>query len=182
MHNGFEHRVNAEARLRAHRNGVSGVKSNGHLDSLLRPHNVGRRQIDLVDYRNDLEAVIDGQVGICEGLRLDALARIHNQQRAFTRSQRPRHLVAEVHVSRGIDEVELICLAIPSLVHHTHGVSFDRDATLALQVHGVENLSLHLTPDNGARQFKKTVAQCRLSVVDVGNNCEIAKEFYVHQR
>ena len=51
------------------------------------------RQIDLVDDRNDLEVVLDGQVGVRQRLRLHALGRIHQQQRALARGERARHLV-----------------------------------------------------------------------------------------
>ena len=52
------------------------------------------RQIDLVDDRNDLEVVLDREVGVGERLRLDALRRVDEQQRALARGERPRHLVA----------------------------------------------------------------------------------------
>ncbi len=43
-----------------------------------------------------------------------------------------------------VDQVELVSLAVVRGVHHADGVGFDGDAALALQVHGVEDLGLHL--------------------------------------
>ena len=63
-------------------------------------------QIDLVDDRDDLEAVLDRQIGVGQRLRLDALRRVHQQQRALARRQRPRDLVREVDVARRVDQVE----------------------------------------------------------------------------
>jgi hypothetical protein len=47
---------------------------------------------------NDLEVVLDGQVGVRERLRLDALRRSTEQQRAFARGERARDLVREIDV------------------------------------------------------------------------------------
>ncbi len=51
-------------------------------------------QVDLVDDRDDLEVVVDRQVGVGQRLRLHALRGVHEQQRALARRQRPRDLVA----------------------------------------------------------------------------------------
>ncbi len=100
MHDRFQHLVHALAGLGAHRDGVGGVQADGLLDGLLGAQNVGRGQVDLVDDGNDFEAVIDGQVGVGQRLRLHALAGVHHQQRALAGGQRARDLVAEVHVAR----------------------------------------------------------------------------------
>ncbi len=176
----FQHLVHALAGLGAHRNRVGRVQSHSLLNRFLRAQNVRRRQIDLVDDRNDFEAVVDGQIRICQRLRLHALAGIHHQQRALARGQRARNLIAEVHMARRIDQVQLVGIAVVRLVHHAHGVGLDGDAALALQVHVVQNLRLHLAPGHRAGEFQQTVAQRRLSVVDVGNDREVAKETYVH--
>ena len=56
-------------------------------------------QVDLVDDRDDLEVVLDREIGVGQRLRLDALGRVDQQQRAFARGQRPGYLVGEVHVA-----------------------------------------------------------------------------------
>ena len=57
---------------------------------------------------------------------------------------RKADLVGEVHVARGVDQVELICLAIVCVVGDAHGVGLDGDAAFALDVHGVQELGLHV--------------------------------------
>ena len=182
VHDRFQHLVHALAGLGAHRDGVGRVQPHRLFDRLLRAQNVGRGQIDLVDDGNDFEAVIDGQVGVGQRLRLHALAGVHHQQRALARGQRPRNLVAEVHVARRVDQVELVGVAVVRLVHHAHGVGLDGDAALPLQVHVVQDLGLHLAPGHRAGQFQQPVAQRRLAVVDVGDDREVAKEAGVHGR
>ena len=51
-------------------------------------------------------------VAVGDALRLDALRGIDHQQRPFAGRQAARDLVGEVHVPRGIDQIELIALAV----------------------------------------------------------------------
>ena len=177
----FKHLVHALAGLGAHRDRVGRVQAHRLLDGLLGAQDVGRGQIDLVDDGDDFEAVIDGQIGVGQGLRLHALAGVHHQQRALARGQRARNLIAEVHVAGRVDQVELVGVAVVRLVHHAHGMGLDGDAALALQVHVVQDLGLHLAAGDRAGQFQQTVAQRRLAVVDVGDDGEVAKEASVHE-
>ena len=103
-----------------------------------------RGKVDFVDDGDDFEAVVDGEVCVGEGLRLDALRCVDDQQRALAGGERARDLVAEVDVAGRVDEVELVGLAVVRLVDHAHGVGLDGDAALALEVHGIEDLGLHL--------------------------------------
>ena len=73
-----------------------------------------RRQIDLVDDRDDLEVVLDREIGVGQRLRFDALRRVDEQQRAFARGQRSRDLVTEIDVAGRVDQVEDVGLARPS--------------------------------------------------------------------
>ena len=70
------------------------VEADDLLDLPARLLRLRARQIDLVDDRNDLEVVLDREVGVGQRLRLDALRRVDQQQRAFARGERPRDLVA----------------------------------------------------------------------------------------
>ena len=74
------------------------------------------RQIDLVDDRDDLEVVVDGEIRVGQRLRLDALRGVDEQQRAFARGQRPRHLVREVDVPGRVDQVQDVLLAVDCAV------------------------------------------------------------------
>ena len=48
---------------------------------------LGAGQVDLVDDRDDLELVLERQVGVGDGLRLDALRGVHHQERALAGGQ-----------------------------------------------------------------------------------------------
>jgi hypothetical protein len=141
---------------------------------------LGRRQVDLVDYRNDLQVVVQRQVGIGQRLRLDALGSVHHQQRALAGLQAARHLVGEIHVARGIDEVQLVENAIVGAVVQPHGVGLDGDAPFALQVHGIQDLFHHLALGKRPGNLQQAVGQGGFAVIDVRNDGEIADEFAVH--
>ena len=68
---------------------------------------IGLRQIHLVEDRHDLDAEIERGVAVGDRLRLDALAGVDDEQRAFAGRERPADLVREVDVARRVDQVEL---------------------------------------------------------------------------
>src|ERR1035438_225401 len=61
-----------------------------------------------------------------------------------------------------------------------HGMGFDGDAALALQVHGVEDLLHHLALRERAGGLQQPVGQRRFPMIDVRDDGEIADEFAVH--
>ena len=61
----------------------AGVEADDVLDLALGFVRLRARQVDLVDDRDDLEVVLDREVGVGQRLRLDALRRVHQQQRAL---------------------------------------------------------------------------------------------------
>jgi hypothetical protein len=174
MHNRLQHVFNAQAGLGGHRDGIGRVQAHCLLDRLLRARDVGGGKIDLVDDRNHFQAAVDGQEGIGQRLRLNALAGVDDQQRALAGGQRTRDLVAEVDVARRIDQVQLVGDAVAGFVHHANGVRFDGDAALPFQIHCVQHLGLHLPCGKGAGHFQQTVGESRLAVVDMGDDGEIS--------
>ena len=130
--------------------------------------------------RDDFEAVADGEVGVGEGLRLDPLGGVDDQQRAFAGCERARDFIGEVNVAGRVDEVELVGDAVVRLVHHADGVRLDGDAALAFEVHGVEHLGLHFALSQGAGQLQQAVAQGAFAVVDVRDDREIADVLGFH--
>ena len=102
----------AGARLGAGQQRVVAVEADDVRDLAARLFGLRARQIDLVDDRDDLEAVLDREVGVGQRLRLDALRRVDEQQRAFAGGQRARHLVREVDVARRVDQIEDVLLAV----------------------------------------------------------------------
>ena len=135
---------------------------------------VRARQVHLVEDGNDLQPRVLREVGVGDGLRLDALRGVHHQHGALARAHGAAHLVGEVHVAGRVDEVEEVLLAVVGAVDHRDGVALDGDAALALQVHGVESLLLKLAQRHGLCQLEDAVAERRLAVVDVRDDAEVA--------
>ena len=67
---------------------------------------LGGGQVDLVEHRDDREIVLQGKVEIREGLRLDPLGGVDEQDGALAGRQRAGHLVGEVDMPGGVDEVQ----------------------------------------------------------------------------
>jgi hypothetical protein len=63
-------------------------------------------EVDLVDHREDGESRLDREVGVRDGLRLDSLRRVDEEERALAGLERLLDLVVEVDVP-GVDQVEL---------------------------------------------------------------------------
>ncbi len=137
---------------------------------------IGRRQVDLVHDRDDLEVVLDREVRVRERLRLDPLRRVDDEQRALAGLQRARHLVGEVDVPGRVDQVELVPLPA-----HAHGLRLDRDArarargpssrAAARACRGRPTVSV---------SSQDAVGERRLAVVDVRDDREVADAALVH--
>src|SRR6185295_7158451 len=82
--------------------------------------------------------------------------------------------IGEVHVARCVDQVELVLLAVAGNVGHADRVELDGDPALALQVQGIQNLSLHLPLLQHAGCLDQPIGERRLAVVDVRDNAEVA--------
>ena len=178
---GFEDLLDAAAFLRAGEDGAVAVEPDDLFELAARFVGLGARQIDLVDDRDDLEVVLDREVGVGQRLRLDALRRVDEQQRAFAGGERARDLVAEVDVARRVDQVEHVLLPVVGRVVQPDRVRLDRDAALALEVHAVEHLRLHLAHLERAGDFEEPVGQRRLAVVDVRDDREVTDVTRVHR-
>ena len=135
---------------------------------------VAGRQVDLVEHGDDLEVVVDRQVRVGDRLRLDPLRGVDEQHGAFAGRQAARDLVGEVDVAGRVDEVELVGLPVTGRVGDAHRLALDGDAALALQVHLVEQLLLHVACRDRTRTFEDAIGQRRLAVVDVGDDREVA--------
>jgi hypothetical protein len=172
--------VDAGALLGASQHGIARVETDDGFDLLADPLGLCGRQIDFVDDRDDFEVVVQGQVGVGEGLRLHALRGINDQQRAFAGLQAARDLIGEIDVTGCIDQVQLILLAVLARIVKPHGMRLDGDAALAFEVHRIEHLLHHFALGEGAGELKQPVSESRLTVVDMRNDREIADELGVH--
>ena len=172
--NGLEQLMDAVARLARDAHSVVAGNGEAFLDLVLGALDIGRRQVDLVDCREDLKAGVHGEKGVGHRLRLDALRGVDHEHRALACGKRTGHLVGEVNVTRGVDEVELVALTIVGHVLHAHGLALDGDAALALDVHRVEQLSLHVAMRHGVRLLENAVGHSRFAVVDMGDDGEVS--------
>ena len=179
-HHRLENVDDAGAFLGAGEDGGVAVEADDLLDLAARLFGLRAGQVDLVDDRDDLEVVVDGEIGVGQRLRFDALRGVDQQQRALARRQRPRHLVAEVDVAGRVDQVEDVGLAVLGGVVQPHRVGLDRDAALALEVHAVEHLRRHLAHLQGAGDLEEAIGQRRLAVVDVRDDREITDVGLIH--
>ena len=130
---------------------------------------LGRRQVDLVEGGHDLEVVLDGEVAVGERLSLDALGGVDEQHDALAGGERAAHLVAEVDVAGGVDQVKDM---VPPV--HPDVLGLDRDPALPLDVHRVEVLLAHVARVDRAGHLQDAVGERRLSVVDVADDGEVA--------
>ena len=130
--------------------------------------------LDLVEDRDDLMIVVERLVNVGERLGLDALRGVDHQQRAFTGSQRTRHLVGEVDVTGRVHQVEDVVLAVLRLVVEADGLGLDGDAALTLDIHRIEHLLLHLAVLQPAGGLDQTVGQRRFAMVDMGDDGKVA--------
>ncbi len=176
LDDGFQHIRNALPGLGADGQRMRSVEAHGALDHFLGALDVGAGQINLVDDGNNFQPVVDGDVGVRQRLRFHSLRGVDDQQRAFARRQRARNFVAEIHVAGRVDEVELVGLAVGRGIHHADRMRLDGDAALALQVHRVQHLSLHLARRQRAGKLQQTVGKRALPMIDMGDDREISYE------
>ena len=171
--NGFQHIVNAEARLGRNIDAMLGVETDNIFDLLLHAIRLGGWQVDFIQHWHNLVVDFNGLIDIGQSLRFHALAGIDHQKRAFASGQRAVYLIGKIHVARRVDKIELIGIAIGGFIVEAHGLGFNGDAALALDIHIVQNLVGHLARAQAARQLNEAVGQRRFAVVNMGNNREV---------
>ncbi len=118
---------------------------------------------------------VDGQIGVGKGLGLDALGGVHDQDGTLAGGQGTGDLIVEVHVARGVDQVQNVVLPVVGAVVEPDGAGLDRDAALAFEVHIVKDLLLHVALFDGVGLLQQAVGQRGLAVVDMGNDGKIPK-------
>ena len=175
LDDGVEQLGHALAGLGADPQDVLGRDAEHLLDLGRAPVGVGGGQVELVEAGDDLEVVLEGEVAVGEGLGLDALGGVDQQDHALAGGQRPGHLVAEVDVAGGVDEVDDVVAVV-----EPDRLELDGDAPLPLDVHRVEVLGPHVPGVDGAAQLEEAIGERALAVVDVRHDGEVAKAAEVH--
>ena len=80
------------------------------------------REINLVEHGDNLQVVLHGEVQVRQGLSLNPLSRINQQDGTFTGGQRTGNFIGEVNVTWGVDQVQHIFVAVRSLIGQTDGL------------------------------------------------------------
>ena len=144
----------------------------------LRAHGqeVGARAVHLVDITQTGNVVLVGLTPYGLRLGLDAAHGAERRNGAVQHAQRTLHLDGEVHVSRSVDQVDLILIAlvVPECGRCGRG---DRDTALLLLNHPVHNGSafVRLADLVGfARVKKDTLRRGGLTGIDVSHDADIA--------
>ena len=80
-----------------------------------------------------------------------------------------------------INQIQNVRLPVLCLVIESHGVRFDRDATLALEVHIIEHLRFHIASGYSAGQFEQAIGQRGFAMIDMRDDGKIANAFRIHE-
>ena len=77
-------------------------------------------------------------------------------------------------MARGVDKVQLLNFTIPRGVFERDALCLNGYAPLALEIHRIEDLLCHLPVTQSTTVLDKTIGQCRLAMVDMGNDREVS--------
>jgi len=164
----------AHPRLGTAGNSVAGIETDNILNFRLYPFRFRLGQIHFVEHRNHFQTLGNGGIAIGHRLGFYPLSGVHHQQRTFTGRQGAGHLIGEVHMSGGVDKVQLVGFTIPGFKVERDTLGLDGDATLALDIHGIEHLITHLTGAKAPAYLDKAVGDGGFAMVDMGDDGEIA--------
>ena len=143
--------------------------------------NVGVRQIDLVDHRDDGEPLFVREMHIRDRLRLDALRGVDDEQRAFAGRERARNFIREIDVPRRIEQIEPVFFSRLRGVTHRDRVCLDRDPALAFEIHRIEQLILLVALVDCARPIEQSIRERCLPVIDMRDDAEIPGQLDRHK-
>ncbi len=117
--------------------------------------------------------MLNSLVQVAYSLSLNTLRSIHNKQSSLAGSDRTGYLIGKVNVSWGINQIQYILLTLVDILH-LNSLAFDCNPTFPFQVHAIQGLFLEILFANGLGILQKTVGQCTLPMVDMGNNAKVA--------
>ena len=113
-----------------------------------------------------------------ERLRFDPLGGVYQKQHALAGCQCPGNFLGEVHVTRGIDEVEGEFLASLVGIRQGDGLTFNGDPPFPFEIHIVENLVAEVAIGDKPSALDQTIRQGGLAVIDVGDDAEISDLYH----
>ncbi len=179
LDDGFDALFDADAGLGADAEGVGGVQPDDVLDFLAHLVDARDGEVDLIDDGDDFEVGLDRRIGIGDGLRLDPLKGVDDQQGAFAGGEAAGDFVVEVDVAGGVDEIQLVLLPLVDIVDGDRA-RFDGDPAFPFDVEVVEELGLKVPFFDGAAFQQELIGERALAVINVGDNRKIAYLFRLH--
>ena len=127
--------------------------------------------VDLVDDEDHRQVRLERLAQHESRLRERSFARVDEQQHTVDHREAALDLAAEVGVTRRVDDVERD-VAVP----HRGVLREDRDALLALEVVRVHHALVDvLVGAEGSRLPQQAVDECRLAVIDVRDDRDVAQ-------
>ena len=111
------------------------------------------------------------------GLRHRSIDRIDQQQHGVDHAQDALDLAAEIGMARGVDDVDMVLGAL--VLPGDGGVlAENRDAALAFQLVGIHHPLRHGRAFvQRAGLLQQLVDQCRLAMIDVGDDGDVPEVF-----
>ena len=117
--------------------------------------------------------MVQGQINVCQGLGLDSLGSIHNQNRAVAGCQASGHFVVKVNMSGSVNQIENILAAVLGLIYRPDCLGFNSDSPFPLQIHIIQDLVLHLPAGKQTGLLDNPVRQGGFAVVNMGDNTKV---------
>lgn len=85
-------------------------------------------------------------------------------------------------MTRCVDEIKEIFISLGIQVGHGHGMTLYRNPPFTFQIHGIEQLFLHLSLHHRLGAFEQPIGQSCLAVIDMSDDAEISNPFDVHHK
>jgi hypothetical protein len=118
--------------------------------------------------------MLHGRVQIGYSLRLHSLGSIHEKEHTFAGSQCAGYFVREIHVTRGIDQIQFEYLTGSARVGQGHGLALDGNASFPFDLHVIEDLIAKLPVADQAGVLNHSIGQGGFSMIDVSNDTEVS--------
>ena len=81
-----------------------------------------------------------------------------------------------------VDEGKEIFISLCIQVGHGDRITLSRNPPFTPQIHGIEQLFLHLSLHHSLGAFEQSIGQSCLAVIDVSDDAKISNPFDVHHK
>ena len=169
----FQHIFNAHAAFGAATYCPRCLDTNDVFNFRSHPLRLGLGQIHFVQDRHHFQPLFNGGIAVGHRLGFHTLPGVHHQQCPFAGVQRARHFVGKIHMPRGVNEIQLVFLAIPGRVIERDTLGLDGNPSLTLKIHGIQDLFSHFTVSQATTDLDKTICKRGFTMVNVRDNGKV---------